>query len=301
MPKEDLKSLVNSVNMLKNMVESIVAAVQDRFKDYDNVVVTLKDRLDKLESSPGGTASSAGSDIITRISTLEKRLDTLNERLLHIEAVKGVQKEVMQPEVVEVVKDEIIEEPIITDDVDSIITEAPPTPAPVPEIIETLDDMEVPIIRDEIVPVQPTAGIPSIPTPVAIPVPEPEGAIPTPAPTPEPEGAIGIPVPAVEIPTPPTEVSMAAAVPTPAPTPASQITEATERDVSPISKQVSGLIPTPPSAGETVKPTAEIQPPAPRTEDAKPPEEGKSAELFGEAVSGDKAELLKALKKLEDL
>ena len=53
MPKEDLKSLVNSVNMLKNMVESIVAAVQERFKDYDNAVVTLKERLDNLEYSSG--------------------------------------------------------------------------------------------------------------------------------------------------------------------------------------------------------------------------------------------------------
>ncbi len=281
MPKEDLKSLVNSVNMLKNMVESIVAAVQDRFKDYDNVVVTVKERLDKLESSSGSvpvTPSGAiGSDVTARIETLEKRLDTLNERLLLIETAKGEAAELPPTPTPEF---KVIEE------VESVITEAPPTPAPVPEIIETLEDFEEPVAKEEIIAIQPTIDIPSIPTP---------GAIPTP--TPEPEGSIGVPTPVVEIPAPPTEV----ATPTPAPTPASQITEAVERDVSPISKQVSGAIPTPPASEDVIQPKIEIQPPAPKTEEAKPPEEGKSAELFGEAVSGDKAELLKALKKLEDL
>ncbi|MHA1550697.1 MAG: hypothetical protein ACTSQC_01990 [Candidatus Heimdallarchaeaceae archaeon] len=279
MPKEDLKSLVNSVNMLKNMVESIVAAVQERFKDYDNVVVTLKERLDNLESSSGSVpttpSGSISSDITARTETLEKRLDTLNERLLFIETAKG--------EVVEALP---TLEPEIKEEVESVITEAPPTPAPVPEIIETLKDFEEPVVKEERDAVQPIAGVSSIPTP---------GAIPTPAPTPEPEGTIGVPTPAVEVTAPPTEVSV------PAPTPASQITEATERDVSPISKQVSGAIPTPPAAEETIQPETEIQPPAPKAEEVKPPEEGKSAELFGEAVSGDKAELLKALKKLEDL
>ncbi|MBY8999885.1 MAG: hypothetical protein KGD64_03130 [Candidatus Heimdallarchaeota archaeon] len=288
------------MNMLKNMVESIVAAVQDRFKDYDNVVVNLKDRLDRLESSdesaPAGTTSFDGTEIITRVGTLEKRLDTLNERLLHIEAAKGVQKEVVQPEFVGIIRDEIIEEPIIKEEVDSIIMEAPPTPAPVPDIIETLEDFEVPTPKEEIISAQPTMDIPSIPTPGALPVPK---TIPIPTtPAPEPEEAFGFPAPSVEIPSPAPTVST---IP-PASTPASQITEAVERDVSPISKQVSGLIPKPPSAEEIVHPTAtDIQPPVPKTEDANPPEEGKSAELFGEAVSGDKAELLKALKKLEDL
>ncbi len=281
MPKEDLKSLVNSVNMLKNMVESIVAAVQERFKDYDNVVVSLKERLDNLESSSGSVPTTPSreisSDITARTETLEKRLDTLNERLLLIETSKG--------EVVEALP---TPEPEIKDEVESVITEAPPTPAPVPEIIETLKDFEEPVVKEESAAVQPIVGVPSIPTP---------GAIPTPAPTPKPEGTIGVPTPAVEVTAPPTEVS----VPAPAPTPASQITEATERDVSPISKQVSGAIPTPPAAEETIQPETEIQPPVPKAEEVKPPEEGKSAELFGEAVSGDKAELLKALKKLEDL
>ncbi len=287
MPKEDLKSLVNSVNMLKNMVESIVAAVQDRFKDYDNVVVTLKERLDKLESSSGSVpttpSGTISSDITVRTETLEKRLDTLNERLLLIETAKGEAVELPPTPT---------PEPEVIEEVESVITEAPPTPAPVPEIIETLKDVEEPIVKEEIAAIQPTTDIPSIPTPGAIPTP-----VPTPEPTPEPEGSIGIPTPMVEIPSPPTEVS----VPAPTPTPASQITEAVERDVSPISKQVSGAIPTPPASEDTIQPETEIQPPAPKAEEAKPPEEGKSAELFGEAVSGDKAELLKALKKLEDL
>ncbi len=272
MPKEDLKSLVNSVNMLKNMVESIVTAVQERFKDYDNVVVTLKERLDKLESSSGSVpttpSGTISSDITARTETLEKRLDTLNERLLFIETVKG-----------EAVETPPTPEPEAREEIESVITEAPPTPAPVPEIIETLKDVEESIVKEESVVTQPTRDMPSIPTP---------GAIPTPAPTPEPEGTIGVPTPVAEVPAPTT-------------TPASQITEAVERDVSPISKQVSGTIPTPPSAEEAIQPGTGIQPPAPKTEEVKPTEEGKSAELFGEAVSGDKAELLKALKKLEDL
>ncbi len=296
MPKEDLKSLVNSVNMLKNMVESIVTAVQERFKDYDNVVVTLKERLDKLESSSGSVptipSGTISSDITARTETLEKRLDTLNERLLFIETVKGEAVETLPtPEPVETLS---TPEPVETlsipesearEEIESVITEAPPTPAPVPEIIETLKEVEEPIVKEESVATQPTRDMPSIPTPSAIPTPEPG---PTPEPTPEPEGTIGVPTPVVE-------------VPAPATTPASHITEAVERDVSPISKQVSGTIPTPPSAEEAIQPETGIQPPAPKTEEAKPPEEGKSAELFGEAVSGDKAELLKALKKLEDL
>ncbi len=139
MPKEDLKSLVNSVNMLKNMVESIVAAVQDRFKDYDNVVVTLKERLDILESSsesvPTTPSGAISSDITTRTETLEKRLDTLNERLLRIETVKG-----------EAIEAPPTPEPEVKEEVESVITEAPPTPAPVPEIIETLKDVEEPIV-----------------------------------------------------------------------------------------------------------------------------------------------------------
>jgi len=298
MPKEDLKSLVNSVNMLKNMVESIVAAVQDRFKDYDNVVITLKERLDKLESSSGSvptTPSGAiSSDITARAETLEKRLDRLNERLLSIETVKG--EAIKAPptpelEVKEEVESVITEAPPtpeleVKEEVESVITEAPPTPTPVPEIIETLKDFEEPIIKEEGVAAQPTKDVLSIPMP---------GAIPTPVPTPKPEGAIGVPAPVVEVSAPATEVSASAT------TPASQITEAVERDVSPISKQVSGAIPTPPSAEETIQPETYIQPPAPKAEEAKPHEEGKSSELFGEAVSGDKAELLKALKKLEDL
>ncbi|GAH60151.1 unnamed protein product, partial [marine sediment metagenome] len=276
---------------LKNMVESIVAAVQDRFKDYDNVVVTLKERLDILESSsesvPTTPSGAISSDITTRTETLEKRLDTLNERLLRIETVKGEAIEAPptpEPEVKEEVESVITEapptlEPEVKEEVESVITEAPPTPAPVPEIIETLKDVEEPIVIEESVAAQLTKDVPSIPMP---------GAIPTPATTPEPEGTIGVPTPVVE-------------VSAPATTPASQITEAVERDVSPISKQVSGTIPTPPSTEETIQPETDIQPPAPRAEEVKPPEEGKSAELFGEAVSGDKAELLKALKKLEDL
>jgi hypothetical protein len=244
------------------------------------MIMKLESSSGSVPTTPSGTISS---DITARTETLEKRLDTLNERLLFIETVKGEAVETPptpEPEAREEIESVITEtpptpEPEAREEIESVITEAPPTPAPVPEIIETLKDVEESIVKEEGVVTQPTRDMPSIPTP---------GAIPTPAP----EGTIRVPTPVAEVPAPTT-------------TPASQITEAVERDVSPISKQVSGTIPTPPSAEEAIQPGTGIQPPAPKTEEVKPPEEGKSAELFGEAVSGDKAELLKALKKLEDL
>ena len=96
--KDELKSLVNSVNMVKNMVESIVAAVQDRFKDYDNIVVTLKERIEQLENLSAGIGQGASpqavpADLSSKFDMLGKRLDSLNERLLLIEATKSVHGE----------------------------------------------------------------------------------------------------------------------------------------------------------------------------------------------------------------
>ena len=141
-------------------------------------------------------------------------------------------------------------------------------------------------------PAPPTVEAPSIPTPTPPPTtrtPEPI-AEPVPTPTPEP---IAEPVP-----TAPAEIPAPSAIPKPA----TQVTETGERDVSPISKEVSGAIPAPPKQDETIPAADTFQPPVAK-EESEPiaPEEKKSAELFGEAVSGDKAELLKALKKLEDL
>ena len=280
--KDEFKSLVGSINMVKNMVESIVSAVQDRFKDYDNVVVSLKERLDKLETQAGQTSQAVPTDavgIANRIEQLTKRMDSLNERILLIEATKSVHEEV----VVESTDVQAIKE---------IAAEVPAAPAsaptPVPEVIETVAEIELPIEAPE----KEITSIPAPPTPESIPAPSAE--IPSAPPAQEIEE---IELPKVIPTAPPGDVP----APT-APTPATQVAETVERDVSPISKQVSGSIPMPPKQTETTEAT-QIQPSVLKTEDDEPtvPEEGKSAEIFGEAVSGDKAELLKALKKLEDL
>ena len=290
MAKDEVKSLVNSVNMVKNMVESIVSAVQERFKDYDNVVVSLKEKIENLENKisvleqsgvPAGAPSSPD-----QVSRLEKRLDGLNERILLIEAARSVQQEtVVEPADVQALKD-IAEKETKPESVIEMPT-APTIPPPTPEVITSAPEPDV-----EKQPVPPTVEAPSIPTPAP---PSPIRS------TPEPE----IPKP-IETPDPAT-IPAKPEIPTPAafPKPATQVTEPAERDVSPISKEVSGSIPMPPPSQDdssTLQPQA-VQPPVPKVDEgeAVAPEEKKSAELFGEAVSGDKAELLKALKKLEDL
>ncbi|MCE7742516.1 MAG: hypothetical protein GOP50_08635 [Candidatus Heimdallarchaeota archaeon] len=292
MTKDEVKSLVNSVNMIKNMVESIVAAVQERFKDYDEVVVSLKERIQNLEdggapsiAQPSTQASTPGS--FEQITKLEKRLDSLNERILLIEAARSVHKEaVVEPTEVQAFKDVAVKEtqPEIVK-----MPEAPASPPPTPEIV-TPEPETKPVVEE---PVPPTIEAPLIPTPTPPPatrISDPEPAF-TPEPTPKP---IVEPVPKA-----PTEI------PTPSviPKPASQVTDTGERDVSPISKEVSGAIPAPPKQEEAIPTTDTFQPQVLKTdpEAVAAPEEKKSAELFGEAVSGDKAELLKALKKLEDL
>lgn len=282
--KDEFKSLVGSINMVKNMVESIVSAVQDRFKDYDNVVVSLKERLDKLEAQEGQSTSTQAvpadaTGFINRIEQLTKRMDSLNERILLIEATKSVHDEtVVEPTDVQAIKEIAAEVPS---------TIPAPIPTPVPEEAEAIAEFEIPTEAPE----KELTSIPAPPTPESIPVPGAE--IPS-APPIQKIDEVEFPkvapiAPSAEIPAPP------------APKPATQVTEDVERDVSPISKQVSGSIPMPPKK-EGVADATEIQPSVLKTEeDATVPEEGKSAEIFGEAVSGDKAELLKALKKLEDL
>jgi hypothetical protein len=284
--KDEFKSLVGSINMVKNMVESIVAAVQDRFKDYDNVVVSLKERLDKLEAQAGQSSTSQAvptdaAGLVNKMDQLTKRMDSLNERILLIEATKSVQDEaVVEPTDVQAIK-EIAAEPVPAAVPESV-------PAAVPESVPAAVPESVPAATPE----KEVTSIPAPPTPESIPTPSAEVPSAPPA-----ESVEEVELPKVAPTAPPTEVPAP-----PAPKPATQVAEAVERDVSPISKQVSGSIPMPPKKDGGTE-VAEIQPSVLKTEDEEPtvPEEGKSAEIFGEAVSGDKAELLKALKKLEDL
>ncbi|MHA1260404.1 MAG: hypothetical protein ACTSRO_12365 [Candidatus Heimdallarchaeaceae archaeon] len=136
---------------------------------------------------------------------------------------------------------------------------------------------------------KPTTEAP-VPKPTTEPT-VPISSIPAPKPSLEPKTGISVSKPVEEIPKAP-----------PVEKPVTQVTETIERDVSPISKEVSGTIPVPPAQAKPVVEKPGAQPLIEKKEEeALAPEEGKSAELFGEAVSGDKAELLKALKKLEDL
>jgi hypothetical protein len=280
--KDEFKSLVGSINMVKNMVESIVSAVQDRFKDYDNVVVSLKERLDKLEAQAGQSATPQAvtgdaANLVNKIEQLTRRMDSLNERILLIEATKSV-------------SDETVVEPTDVQAIKEIAAEAPSTvpesvSVPEPEATEAVAEIPADAPEKEI------SSIPAPPAPESIPAPSAE--IPSAPPTQEVKEAEP---PTVTPTAPPTDVPAP-----PSPKPATQVAEDVERDVSPISKQVSGSIPMPPKQ-ESASGVAEIQPSVLQTdEEPKAPEEGKSAEIFGEAVSGDKAELLKALKKLEDL
>ncbi|MHA1707517.1 MAG: hypothetical protein ACTSYV_00290 [Candidatus Heimdallarchaeaceae archaeon] len=282
MSEDEVKSLINSVNMVKNMVESIVSAVQERFKDYDNVVVSLKERIEKLETSTSGASQSVGMDtteLMGKINQLEKRIDSLNERILLIEATKSVsEKPKIDVGETSVIKDLVKKEtqvPIV--ETAKPVPVAEKTPPPTPRIVS-----EAPVPK-------PTTEAP-VPKPTTE-APVPISSIPAPKPSLEPKTGISVSKPVEKIPKAP-----------PVEKPVTQVTETIERDVSPISKEVSGTIPIPPAQTKPVVEKLGAQPLIEKKEEeALAPEEGKSAELFGEAVSGDKAELLKALKKLEDL
>ena len=161
--KDELKSLVNSVNMVKNMVESIVAAVQDRFKDYDNVVVTLKERIEQLENlstgiEQGATAQTVPSDLSSKFGMLEKRLDSLNERLLLIEATKSVHEEpTVEATDVQAIKETAEREIQVETE---LLPEAPSTPAPAPSVVEL-----EPVAKSKVPSVPPSIEAPSTPPP----------------------------------------------------------------------------------------------------------------------------------------
>ena len=288
MTKDEVKSLVNSVNMIKNMVESIVSAVQERFKDYDEIVVSLKQRIQNLEERASSTAqtsaqiSTPGS--FEQITKLEKRLDSLNERILLIEAARSVHQEaVVEPTEAIAFKAAAVKEtqPEIVKMPEAVIAHPPK-----PEIVTPVPKPKLEPDRE---PAPPTVEAPSIPTPT--PPPATRTTPPMATLTPEPKVQYTQKVP-TQIPTP-------SAIPKPV----THVTETGERDVSPISREVSGAIPAPPKQVTSVPQADAFQPPIVKEtlEEPTAPEEKKSAELFGEAVSGDKAELLKALKKLEDL
>ncbi|MHA1686472.1 MAG: hypothetical protein ACTSYD_08720, partial [Candidatus Heimdallarchaeaceae archaeon] len=115
MSKEEIKSLTNSVKMLKNMIESMISAVQDRFKDYDKTIANLKHKIELLEKQKTKTDVSPSisqkfeQEIGLKIAQLEKRLDVINEKILMLEKTPTPAPTPAPP-----------------------VKEAPPTPAPMP-------------------------------------------------------------------------------------------------------------------------------------------------------------------------
>ncbi len=210
MTKDELKSLASSVSMLKNMIESIVTTVQDRFKDNDKIILSLKEKIENFGNTIDEPSISSDTGQITvsqellkKIEQMELRLDKLNERILLVEAAKSVKTEI--PSAKPVIDISAIEDIAKTEDKTEIVTPKEPAPRSAPP-------------------------------------------------------------------------------PAPAPAPASPI-------------------PKPPTVVDQVQVTDDVELTVPKTEETEKtiPESEKPAELFEEAVNGDKSELLKALKKLEDI
>ena len=273
MTKDELKSLASSVTMLKNMVESIVTTVQDRFKDNDKIIVSLKEKIENFENKIDGTPIPSDTSKITidqevlkKIEQLELRLDKLNERILLVEAAKSVKTEI--PAAKPVIDISAIEDITKTEDKTEIVTPKEPTPSPAPAPAPAIPIPEV-----------------KTPTPSVIDAERPVSEVAKEAPTsPAPAPAPAIPIPEVKTPTP-------------------SVIDA-ERPVSEVAKEAPAApIPKPPTVVDQVQVTDDVETTVPKTEEIEKtvPESEKSAELFEEAVNGDKSELLKALKKLEDI
>ncbi len=239
MTKDELKSLASSVSMLKNMIESIVTTVQDRFKDNDKIILSLKEKIENFGNTIDEPSISSDTGQITvsqellkKIEQMELRLDKLNERILLVEAAKSVKTEI--PSAKPVIDISAIEDIAKTEDKTEIVTPKEPAPRSAPP--------------------------------------------PAPAPAPAPS----IPIPEVKTPTP-------------------SVIDA-ERPVSDVAKEApASPIPKPPTVVDQVQVTDDVELTVPKTEETEKtiPESEKPAELFEEAVNGDKSELLKALKKLE--
>ncbi|MHA1873793.1 MAG: hypothetical protein ACTSVB_06735 [Candidatus Heimdallarchaeaceae archaeon] len=288
MSKDQVKSLVNSVAVLKEMVENIVKVVQKRFEEFEQEITALKKELQEIRSGDKVESSTYDySGLENKLNKLETRLEKLNEKFLLSIAAKTVEKRET-----EVIPKTPAPEPKPTPQVTTPTPEAKPTPqvtAPPPEPKPT-PQVTAPPPEPKPTP-QVTAPTPEVkPTPqVTAPTPEVKPTPQVTAPPPEPK-----PTPQVTAPTP-------EAKPTPQVTaPATKPVPSSERDVSPIAKEApSAPIPSPPKVAQPTTP----QPFSPSRIDtvAKSLEKQETPNTAEEPASGDKAELLKALKKLEEL
>jgi len=290
MTKDELKSLASSVTMLKNMVESIVTTVQDRFKDNDKIIVSLKEKIENFENKIDETSISGDTGQITvnqellkKVEQLGVRLDKLNERILLVEAAKSVKTEIPAAKPVIDISD--IEDITKAEDKTEIVTPKEPAPAPAPAPAIPIPEVKTstPSVIDAERPVSDVAKkAPTTPAPAPAEPPAPTPApISKPAPAPISKPAPAIPIPEVKTSTP-------------------SVIDA-ERPVSDVAKKApASPIPKPPTVVDQVQVTDDVETTVPKTEETEKTDP-EPAELFEEAVNGDKSELLKALKKLEDI
>ncbi len=98
MSKDQLKSLVNSVAVLKEMVENIIKVVEKRFSEIDAEIANLNAKINSIETASNNASRSVVStlpetdELKNRLQILEKRVETLNQNILLSVAAKSSSK-----------------------------------------------------------------------------------------------------------------------------------------------------------------------------------------------------------------
>ena len=59
--------------MLKNMIESMISAVQDRFKDYDKTIANLKHKIELLEQQRQTKSDQYSSNVLQKFEKEKTR------------------------------------------------------------------------------------------------------------------------------------------------------------------------------------------------------------------------------------
>ena len=157
MSKDQVKSLVNSVAVLKEMVENIVKVVQKRFEEFEQEITALKKELQEIRSGDKVESSTYDySGLENKLNKLETRLEKLNEKFLLSIAAKTVEKRET-----EVIPKTPAPEPKPTPQVTTPTPEAKPTPqvtAPATKPVPSSERDVSPIAKEA-----PSAPIPSPP------------------------------------------------------------------------------------------------------------------------------------------
>ncbi|MHA1204521.1 MAG: hypothetical protein ACTSRR_05520, partial [Candidatus Heimdallarchaeaceae archaeon] len=92
MSKDQVKSLVNSVAVLKEMVENIVKVVQKRFEEFEKEITAIKNELQEIRTGTSVENSYDYTALEKKLNKLETRFEKLNEKFLLSIAAKTVEK-----------------------------------------------------------------------------------------------------------------------------------------------------------------------------------------------------------------